>query len=238
MLYCGLWRCPRCAKRLAGRWAKRTQLALETMKETFGGDAWFLTLTLGSPYSTPRDGFVALPKLWDTTRKAYQRYYGLFTYIAFVEGQQNRGGMPHFHIVSPVEPPTKRGRRGYVTKRGVHDFAVAYGWGYQAKLEIVDGPQAAVYVAKYASKGDPSMPRNFRRVRASRDFPQLPELDGLPLLVPSREEDVAHFINRVAEATGTPHEDVYKAWLEAQKRLYEERKQRNDLHEPAGNTAV
>ncbi len=189
------------------------------MADTFGGGAWFLTLTLGGQYSSVAAGFQAIPELWDTTRKAYQRYYGSFAYLAFVEGQQQRGGMPHFHIITPVEPPTKRGRRGYVTKHGVHDFAVAYGWGYQAELETVNGPQAAVYVSKYASKGDPSMPRSFRRVRASRDFPKLPDLGGSPLLVIARDEDIAHFMARAADYTGEQVETLYARWIEANGQL-------------------
>ena len=185
------------------------------MVEAGEGDAWFLTLTLGARYITSFQGYMAVPTLWDATRKAYQRYYGTFVYLAFVEGQQKRGGMPHFHILSTAQPPTKRGMRGYVTNRGTHDFAVAYGWGYQAKLELVTGSQAAVYVAKYASKGDPSMPRNFRRVRASRDFPKLPDLGGLPLLVPARSEDVAHFIDRVCSETGLEHAEAYKLYSQA-----------------------
>lgn len=224
LIYCGQWRCPHCAKRLAGKWAKRAELGLAGMVETGEGDAWFLTLTLGSQFVTSQDGFMAIPKLWDTTRKAYQRWYGSFVYLAFVEGQNKRGGMPHFHILSTVPPPTRRGRRGYVTKRGVHDFAVAFGWGYQAALEIVTGSQAAVYVAKYASKGDPSMPRNFRRVRASRDFPQLPDIGGSPLLAPAYEEDIAHYLARVADITGAEPEALYKRWQEAQLQLREERK--------------
>lgn len=182
------------------------------MGNEFGGDAWFLTLTLGSQYKTTRDGYLAIPKLWDSTRKAYQRWYGSMVYMAFVEGQQNRGGMPHFHILTDREPPTRRGRLGYVTSHGVHDFAVAYGWGYQAKLEIVLSSQAAVYVAKYASKGDTAMPRNFRRVRASQDFPKLPDLTDDPLIVPARDEDVAHYIDRVCSVTGLLHDEAYNLY--------------------------
>jgi hypothetical protein len=132
--------------------------------------------------------------------------------------------MPHFHILCDQQPPTKRGRRGYVTKHGVHDFAVAYGWGYQAKLEIVTGSQAAVYIAKYTSKGDPSMPRSFRRVRCSRNFPALPDLDGSSLLVPSRTEDVGHYLARVADVTGVDPDTLLPRYLQAQKTLYTERK--------------
>lgn len=223
LIYCGRWSCPRCSRHNAGKWAKRAQLGLEKFAGESEADAWFLTLTLGSQYSTSRAGYKDLPRLWNSTRMAYQRYYAAFTYMAFVEGQDNRGGMPHFHIISLQQPPTKRGKRGYVTQHGVHDFAVAYGWGYQAKLELVTSNQTAVYVSKYASKGDPSMPRSFRRVRVSRDFPQLPDLGGSPLLVPSRSEDVARFIARVADATGLDPDILYPRYLQAEQTLYNER---------------
>jgi len=212
IIFCGGWRCSNCAKRLAGKWAKRAELGLLELSEGSGHEAWFLTLTLGARYKTPHDGFVAIPRLWDTTRKAFQRWYGAFTYLAAVEGQRQRDAMPHFHILTTVEPPWPRGKRGYVTKHGVHDFAVAYGWGHQAELEIVSNAQAAVYIAKYASKGDPAMPRNFRRMRVSADWPALPDMAGSPLLVPARDEDIAHYIARVADETGSPPEEVYSAY--------------------------
>ena len=223
LIFCQKWDCPNCAKFNAGRWAKRTELALASFAESGEGDAWFLTLTLGSRYASALEGYKAIPRLWDTTRKAYQRYYKTFTYLAFVEGQHKRGGMPHFHIITLVQPPTNRGRRGYVTQHAVHDFAVAIGWGYQAKLELVVGKQAAVYVAKYTSKGDPSMPRGFRRVRASRDIPQLPDLGGFPLLVPSRGEEVDHFVVRVADETGVDPDTIYARYKDIMQTLYETR---------------
>lgn len=224
LIYCGSWQCRRCAKRNAGKWAKRAELGLKVLAGQDLADAFFLTLTLPGVYSSVELGFRAIPKLWDSTRKAYQRYYGGFTYIAFVEGQPKRGGMPHFHILATVEPPTKRGRRGYVTKHGVHDFAVAYGWGFEAELEIVQSEQAAVYVAKYTSKGDPSMPRNFRRVRVSADFPKLPDLGGSPLLVPARDEDVAHYLARVAYDTGIASDMLYPKYVQIVARLHEDQR--------------
>lgn len=238
LIFCGTWGCPHCSRFNAGRWAKRVELGIRELTQEGEKEAWLLTLTLGSAYSDIHAGFLALPKLWDSTRKAYQRYYSTFTYAAFIEGQPKRGGMPHFHIVSTVEPPTKRGRGGFVTKHGVHDFAVAFGWGYQAELSLIDGPEAAVYVSKYTSKGSPSMPKSFRRVRVSRDFPKLPELDGLPLLVPSREEDMAHFIDRVQSLTGVPHEDLYQRWQEGRRHLFAVQRGEENADRSTGSRAA
>jgi len=219
LIYCGKWSCRYCSQRNAGKWAKRAELGLKAIGIDQNVEGWFLTLTLGSNFRSVTDGFTAIPRLWDATRKAYQRYYGGFLYMACVEGQENRGGMPHFHILTDVEPPTKRGRRGYVTKRGVHDFAVALGWGYMAELELVNSAQAAVYISKYSSKGDPFMPKNFRRIRVSHTWPELPDLGGQKMLVLARDEDVPHFILRVSDYTGVSPETIYKEYSQKMSEL-------------------
>ncbi len=212
LVYCGKWSCPRCRVRNANKWARRAKKAVTEFSGEDGGELWFLTLTLGSGVRTPSIGYSLLPSLWDTTRKQYQRYYGNFSYLAFVEGQPHRSYMPHFHILTDREPPTRRGRSGHVTKRTLHDWAHSIGWGYQAELLIVNSEEAFAYVAKYASKGSSGMPRNFRRVRPSKDWPKDDDPKGGSWIVPSRKEDVPHFLVRAADFTGLAIEDCYEAY--------------------------
>lgn len=224
LIPCGLWSCPRCSRLLARKWARRVRLHIEAHE----GEWWFITLTFGSKYRTPEQAFRVLPKLWDAMRKEMQRRYPDWQFMAFVEGQaKNRGGMPHFHIISNRHPPSGRGRRGQWTKRGVHDWAVKRGFGFEADASPVDNHEAAAYVSKYASKGDPTMPRKFRRVRASRKWTKTPRDAEKRLIVPAKGETLINFLIRVQESTTLDLEELYQRWHEAQEAL----KRANDTEE-------
>jgi len=199
---------------LANQWARRASAGFIRDSDGVESELWFLTLTLGNGVRSALKGFSLLPGLWDTTRKAYQRYYSGFSYVAFVEGQPHRGHMPHFHILTTEQPPTRRGRKGYVTQHGVHSWAHSLGWGFEAKLLIVSSAEASAYVAKYASKQSPLTPKGFRRVRCSNSWPKVEEKSGPQWIVPAKNEDVAAFINRVNEITNIPAEQLWPAWAE------------------------
>lgn len=220
---CGRWSCPTCSKINARLWAWRVRLQIKE------DQTWYMwTLTLGSKYKTPEQGFAAWPKLWNALRMAVTRYYqGLhgkswkWMYCAFVEGQaETRSGMPHFHILTTVKPPvitykSVDRKTGEIRKRKsgrIKDFAVRMGFGYQADLKEVNDKRAASYVAKYASKGDPSMPKGFRRVRPSQDWAHLPDYEGGTLYVPNPKETLTGFLVRVANATGESVDDLWERW--------------------------
>lgn len=158
---CGSWKCDYCRKKLAAKWAIRTYL----QAQEWPGHGIFGTLTLWGSVTTPSEGYEMIPRLWDNFRKECQRASGNFQYIAFVEGQAKRNGMPHFHFITPT----------IVWNGRLKDAAVRAGFGYQAKAEQVQGARAALYVSKYASKADEHVPARFRRVRTSRDWKKLPD---------------------------------------------------------------
>lgn len=196
---CGSWYCPHCMKINARHWAWRVNLHLSARHKP----AWFWTLTLGRKYKTASDGFRALPGLWDRFRKYMQRLStGRWEYVAFVEGQPQRGHMPHFHIISLTKEPKR-----------LKDMAVWSGFGYQAKSEKITGAKAAAYVAKYASKQSPLTPKGFRRVRASQGWTKLPPKDSDPLIVRANAESLQDYLERVASETSIPLDDVVSAWL-------------------------
>lgn len=165
-----------------------------------------------------------LPKLWDTLRKRFQRAYkGEWDYLAFVEGQQQtRGGMPHFHIISTRPLPIETSKTGYTSKHKVHNFARLFGFGYECDQKAVSDKGAAYYVSKYASKQDASVPRGTRRVRATQSWYKDPKAERKPLLVPARNEDLAHFIDRVSSETGISHETLANAYIDAKAELRRE----------------
>ncbi len=219
LIPCGQWSCRKCAQRLARRWAVRVRKHIENRPKKKRTKFYFITLTLGSKYRNPAQGFAAIRLLWERLRKRFQRAYPDWQYVAFVEGQPKRGGMPHFHVISSQPPTAKRNKQGQITKHNMHSWAVELGWGHQAKLDYLTGSKAASYVAKYATKQHPSTPKGFRRIRASQDWTQLPRDPDRRLIVPAKGEDIAHFIIRVHEITNQPAEQLYDAWVHAQKML-------------------
>lgn len=202
---CGKWSCAVCAKDNARMWAWRARIQLDGTQETY----YVWTFTLGSRYVLPKDGYKALPKLWDNLRKVVQRWYAKVTgdrtfkwvYMAFVEAQSKKRKMPHFHIITNVEAPYR-----------IKDFAVHNGFGHQAKQDEINSVKAAYYVTKYVSKGDPSMPKSFRRVRTSQKWAKLPPFIGDKLYVKSKKESITDFLIRVSEATDTDIDDLWEQW--------------------------
>lgn len=195
---CGMWACPSCAKHNARLWAWRVKLQLiEDDRQAF-----FWTLTMRGAIKHPREAYEKIPKMWDAVRKYVQRVYDGWTYCAFIEGQAQRGGMPHFHIISLAKSPYR-----------LKDMAYHYGFGYQAKEIEIASKAAAQYVAKYASKGDANIPRGFRRVRASSDWAKLPQRDTRPYLVPAGGESLLDYLLRVSEVTDQNADTVKDKWL-------------------------
>jgi len=195
---CGRWQCPRCSKANARKWAWRAMLQLDADPRP----CRFWTLTMPGGYKSPAFAFSCIPGLWDAFRKLIQRSCGNWTYLAFVEGQAQRNGMPHFHILSYAPSPYR-----------LKDVAAHVGFGYMAKDLPVQSKQAAVYVAKYASKGDPAMPKGFRRVRASQDWEPLPFVPHEKWLVQAKMETLVDFLLRVEDETGIDIDILKDKWL-------------------------
>lgn len=110
--------------------------------------------------------------------------------------------MPHFHVITNIAP----------WKR-VKDIAVYAGFGYQATATEVNGPKAASYVAKYATKQNPDTPKGFRRVRTSKDIKPLPDRATIGLIVPRKQESTVEYVLRVASITGIDVDTIYDRWL-------------------------
>lgn len=201
-IYCGQWQCEECAVRLARFWAKRVWYGMQVIDEP----ARFWTLTLPGKVKTSKFGFAILPDMWDSFRKQMQRANDGWTYAAFSEGQPKRKGMPHFHIITyqPIPPKFHR----------LKDFAVAHGFGYQALDKPVDSKLGAWYVSKYASKGDPTMPKGFRRVRLSQDWPDMPEEEHDEYIVQRKNESLVEYFIRVHHVCNLTLDQVKDKWFE------------------------
>lgn len=152
-------------------------------------------------YFRASEAYEDIPKMWDSLRKDMQRKGDGWTYLAFVEGQPRRGGMPHFHIISMAQSPYR-----------LKDLAFHHGFGYQAKEVKIEGQRAASYVAKYASKGDKAIPKGFRRVRASQDWAKLPPRSRAPYIVRASDERIEHYLIRVSEQTHLTLDEAALKW--------------------------
>ena len=218
VIWCGKWTCPHCQQTLAAKWAVRARQAFKPDQDGVIAELWFLTLTLGPFYRKPEQGFAALPHLWDRVRQDYRRKHGDFLYMAFVEGQPERGGTPHFHILTDAPPPIPPGKRKLITKHALHDWAMARGFGFETELELVTSKKATEYVAKYASKQHPAIPKGFRRVRCSRAWPPLPDLDPHLVIMPHPGETVSRYCSRVSAHTGI----MFSALRQAYEQMFTE----------------
>lgn len=234
-VFCGQWKCKRCSKKNAQRWAIRviqhiTALEREASEATKRTGAKherrefrFWTLTLRPSIKTAKQGYDVLPRLWDNFRKAMQRAYGdpLWQYIAFVEAHPKRGFIPHFHIITSLPVPRvrvpRKDKNGKVYFRllRLKDFAYKCGFGFEAYDKVITGRKAANYVAKYASKGSDEIPKGFRRVRPSKHWRKLEKLDRPKLLVKAAKETNYAYIERVHNASSVDIEDLWERWIDA-----------------------
>lgn len=199
-LYCGKWSCDTCRQTLAKQWAWRASLHINNQDKP----AYFWTLTLRGSIHTAYQGFRVIPTAWDNLRKTMQRSTGKWTYLAFIECHPKRLSIPHFHALSLTPAPVV----GKHKSNPIKDLAYLSGFGYMATEELVQGWKAAWYVAKYASKHDPAIPRNFRRCRCSRDWAKLPKIDLPAYLVKGKSEHLWEFCLRVADITEIAPETI------------------------------
>jgi len=203
-LLCGKWSCENCRNTLAKQWAYRASQHINNVDK----QAYFWTLTLRSSVRTPYQGFRAIPTAWDNLRKTMQRETGKWSYLAFVECHPRRDKIPHFHVLSLTQSPVV----GHHKTMPIKDLAWRSGFGYIALEQAVAGWKAAWYVAKYASKHDPSIPRNFRRCRCSRDWAKLPEVNLPAYMVKGKAEHLGEFLVRVSEVCNVPEEVLHTRW--------------------------
>lgn len=221
LVYCGKWACKICAKKNARKWSIIAYFACAAHMEN-NGVIYFWTFTMGSKYKRPAEAYKDFPRLWDNVRKAIQRHYKRFDFVAFVEGQPERSFMPHFHVITFQAMPKGNSTRKD-PRKWIKDFAVRMGFGHQAFDEIVNSLQAAAYVTKYASKGCPEIPKNFRRCRSSRKWLRPPDKEHDAYIVRSVGEPIEEYLLRVEEASGVSIDKLVKDYQHADVNMRYER---------------
>lgn len=174
---CKRWSCPTCARINSLVLSIRVVEGIKHFQFQ-GIPLTFITLTMWGRVA-PKEAYEKLPVYWARlamrlARLALAGEGRKLEYCAFVEEQSR--GVPHLHAVATLA----------LTTHKLKDLAVACGFGYQAKAEPVKGPAVGWYIAKYLTKSDgtmPNAPAHHRRVRFSRNWPELAERLGDPNLI-------------------------------------------------------
>lgn len=166
---CKEWRCPICAPINALHEAIRTANGVYALF-CAGLIPKFATVTQAGTVRTPEFAYKIIANQWDKFRNRWQ-YWARKSdepnfYAAFVEGQERREAMPHFHIIGCALPNADM----------LRSWAVESGLGYEVDCSrLKPNAGTAWYVSKYSTKSTDAavMPVGFRRVRYSRDWPKM-----------------------------------------------------------------
>jgi len=209
---CKKWSCKVCAPINALHEAIKTANGVYALHAA-GLRAKFVTITQPGSVKTPEFAYAIIDNQWDKFRNRWQYWakaQGVPNmYAAFVEGQSRRSDMPHFHIIATSMPSQDK----------VRDWSTSSGLGYQADVQWI-GAHAGVawYVSKYSTKGSDAqyIPKNFRRVRYSQDWPNMCfQADFLEdqSVVKLPRESYVHWLIRAVTAFGVDPQSVMSQTL-------------------------
>jgi hypothetical protein len=204
---CKQWSCEICAPINALHCAIRTVNGVRAIYAA-GWRVKFATITQPGSVKTPEFAYRILANQWSKFRQKWEYWVdkqeGYNLYAAFVEGQGRRAGMPHFHILATSLP----------TQDKLKDWVVSSGLGYMVDLQDIE-PNSGVawYVSKYSTKGSDAhlMPKGFRRVRFSRDWPQMlfrADMLESKAIVRLPHETYAAWLLRAVQSFGVDPSDV------------------------------
>jgi hypothetical protein len=162
---CKSWRCPACSKVNKALWAIRayegSKAIMECEKPLF-----FMTVTSHEKLTADQSLWV-WPSAWGQLRDRMKyRAGGVFFYIMVPE--HHLDGRLHVHAIESAG----------VGQSWLKSAARESGLGYMDEEKPIKTPQgSAWYVSKYLGKSieKTDWPKGFRRVRASRNWPKLPE---------------------------------------------------------------
>lgn len=201
---CKLWSCPICGPLNAREHAARVWNGAKAWT-TAGIMPYFVTITQpGTLYG--RYAWTVLFDQWDKLRRKWAEWCEKravpFDYAAFVEAQSR--GVPHLHIVAAFAPNTEEMKK----------MARASGFGHQCDAQMIKSiGLTGWYVAKYVGKGEGKyeLPKGFRRVRYSEDFPQLADrvTDGL-VCVKEFTETIGQWAARAKWELGVSEYQTYE----------------------------
>lgn len=180
----------------------------------------------GAAISVPY-AYTLLPKQWDRLRNTIRNVYkARWQYFCVVEGQTQRGNMPHFHVISNLPTPKyftwRIGKRGKPLVSDIRDVAVHCGFGVQAHEKFIDTTRSeeivryATKLGRYLTKEqiDFDPPKYFRRLRASQKWPKLPPGEQKMLIMRGKEEALPEYVLRVSMQTGLSLRLIWQRYRE------------------------
>lgn len=194
---CNHWDCPRCGQIRAKQEYARIVYGIHELSKKHRS-LYFQTITcrgLEISREEADSGYLEWTnRLLDSYRQRVKRNGGAWVYVQVTERQKR--GHPHSHFLTTFEPAdlengtvekwTKiagvltREEKPVLRSRWLGRAVVRSGLGSQYDISRVRDERAASrYVAKYLFKPtafSTEWPKNWKRVRYSQSFPQLPEL--------------------------------------------------------------
>lgn len=161
---CDSWNCVECSRRMAETWRQRALLGVRFFAER-GEKLDFVTITSHEKLKN----FAQTETIW---RDAWSKLYAALKrcnpdLAYFIVPEKHKDGRMHIHALWTAG----------VTQRWLKDNARKRGLGYKAETSRITNPaSAARYVSKYVGKGlGKDVPKRFRRVRVSQNWPDIPE---------------------------------------------------------------
>ena len=206
---CNSWTCPRCGEMRARQEYGRMVAGCEQL--TVNHDLYFITITTkggGLSVREAKERYYEWTNRFLTAIRKNAKKRDLDWYYVQVTEWQKRGH-PHSHLITTYYPDDLRPgtrRKFYTDAQGnrtweyvdvllsdyLPDRTQSAGLGKIYDISKVKSASAAArYVAKYLFKDtmfSHQYPKNWRRVRYSRSFPKLPELEGDAFVVMSKQD--------------------------------------------------
>lgn len=205
---CHSWTCPRCG---IGRAKKEYGRILEGCKAlALDHQLYFFTITCrGREISREQSeaGYLTWThRLLTTLRKSAKKHSVYWAYVQVTERQKR--GHPHSHFLTTYHPQdlvdgfkekwVKNGGRLEVQlipalrSEYLLERCKSAGLGKEYDIsEVRNAEHAAIYVAKYMFKASmflTNWPKKWRRVRYSRSFPKLPDMETDAMVLIKRED--------------------------------------------------
>ena len=207
---CDDWHCSRCgqirARKEYGRMVSGAKILAETHSQ------YFVTITCRGKDTTRKDALknyaMWTNRLLNSCRNKASRAGEHWAYVQVTELQKR--GHPHSHLLTTWTPPdatpyskgdtlpnNRIASRDGLWSNWFRAANTKAGLGIECDISIVQSPIAvATYIAKYLFKDlqVTEFPPNWRRIRYSRNFPKLPEIENInayPLLIAQNWRDAA-----------------------------------------------
>lgn len=162
---CNTWGCEYCGEQKRRRWTARIAHGLDVFIDQ-GHEFTFVTITSNPKLKTFEATVRVWPAAWSKLYARMKRVKSGLRYALVPE--QHEDGRLHVHMIVNNDFGT----------RWLKDKPAACGLGWMNDSEVLhNAATGAMYVSKYLGKSltVENWPKNFRRVRTSHKWPELPE---------------------------------------------------------------